>query len=200
MKLKDWFLEFSGLRQRRIIEGMRLLNDTLRNSPAHNHYWICGGVLLGWARDGALINHDTDVDFHYWHEDVDKLNAGFDLLIDAGFEPLCRWKNTAGEITEDILSYKGIKFEFFSARKVNGNTQCTLYVGKIRAGIPPMELLCETPGCELEEFEFCGRTWLKPANHEAYLDRQYGNWKVPDRNFDNPPVISQKLLPGRVPW
>lgn len=203
MRLKELPFKFSIFRQRRIIEGMRLLNDTLRDSPAHNLYWICGGALLGWARDGALIKHDTDIDFHYWHEDTDKLNAGFDLLIAVGFKPLCRWKNTNGEITEHVLAYKGIKFEFFSAKKVGGNTQCTVYASKIHAGIPPTELLCETPGCELEEFEFYGRKWLKPADHESYLDRQYGNWRVPDPNHyhaHTPAVISQKLLPGRIPW
>lgn len=117
MRLKELPFKFSIFRQRRIIEGMRLLNDTLRDSPAHNLYWICGGALLGWARDGALIKHDTDIDFHYWHEDTDKLNAGFDLLIAVGFKPLCRWKNTNGEITEHVLAYKGIKFEFFPRKR-----------------------------------------------------------------------------------
>ena len=200
MKLKNWPLEFPIIRQRIIIKGLRLLNDTLRNSPAHNHYWVCGGVLLGWARDGALIKHDTDVDFHYWHENTEKLNAGFDLLIAAGFKPSCRWRNIAGEITENVLTYKGIKFEFFSAHKVNGNTRCTVYTGNIRTGIPRMELICETPGCELDEFEFYGRTWLKPDNHEVYLKREYGNWKVPERHGESQSVISRKLLPGRVSW
>ena len=192
------------IRRTLILKGMDKLHDVLSNSPLHNRCWLCGGILLGYAREGRILKGDSDVDLHFWHEDQDKFETTAKLLINAGFKPRYRWRNQAGEITEYVFSWQGIKFEFFEAYCINNNTRWYSYGGGIRNGLPVLEMLNETPGCDLEEFDLFGKRWLKPADHETYLSALYGDWKTPNPNYvyykDSKAVISRKPLPGRVPW
>ena len=183
-----------------MIDGLVRINDTLAKTPVHNKYWLCGGAVLGWAREGALLKHDPDIDFHIWKDDVPALLQSIPALKSAGFEPVQKWVNPAGEITIYVFSYRKAKFEFFVSTEVNGNMQCNIYHGHE----PTYQTTCETPGCELDEFEFYGRTWLKPKNHEQYLTALYGDWKKPNKNFkhetESPSVIASVALPGLQPW
>jgi hypothetical protein len=33
--------------------------------------------------------------------------------------------------------------------------------------------------------DFLGRIWRKPADHEAFLSAEYGDWRTPDPRFDH---------------
>lgn len=193
-----------GFRRARLVEGMCKLHDVLADTPMHNKYWICGGALLGWAREGALLKHDPDVDFHFWREDLPIFLKSIPALQAAGFAPDSVWVNAKGRATEYRLKYKLCGFEFFEAVRAGKNTQCTFYGGNISKGAPVSEIIFETPGCELAEFEFYGRTWLKPADHEAYLRAQYGDWKTPDKKFeshrDSRAIVSSTPIAGKQPW
>lgn len=104
--MKIQFISLPLIRRKFMREGMHKLHDVLKNSPLHNRFWICGGALLGYAREGKILKHDTDIDFHFWREDRDKFEESAKLLISAGFKPEFRWRNRAGESTEHILSWK----------------------------------------------------------------------------------------------
>ena len=179
---------------------MQHLHDTIANTPLHNKYWVCGGALLGYVREGALLKHDPDIDFHVWRDDLPAFLDSVESLKQAGFKPWVIWRNIAGQITEYVYKYKGLHFEFFVADKVNGNTQSTLYD---TVYIALEEFVFETPGCELDKFEFYNRTWLKPANHEEYLTALYGDWKTPDKKYKHnksKTVVSRKEMPGKQIW
>ncbi len=205
MKIRELAI-FNRLRHKYLLEGLHLLHDTLAASRLHNRYWICGGAVLGWAREGALLAHDPDVDFHFWQDDHVRFMQAAELLAQVGFKRKYCWRNIAGEITEYTMTYKSLAFDFFAAHKNRGgqNTRWYLYVGSPSRNIPPMELLQETPGCELEPFEFYGKRWLKPKNHEAYLAALYGDWRSPNPNFDYlsdcPGIVRRTLLPGKHTW
>jgi len=51
------------------------------------------------------------------------------------------------------------------------------------AGEPGLELLNEVPMHGLEELELYGRRFLKPDDHETYLEALYGDWRVPDPDY-----------------
>lgn len=187
-----------------LIEAMSKLHDALAKTPMHNKYWVCGGALLGWAREGALLKHDPDIDFHFWQSDLVLFMQSVPALQAAGFEPSITWTSNNGQNTEYTFTYRGVSFEFFVATRVGNNTQSHFYglYGKQRR---LYQMVFETPGYELNEFEFYGRTWLKPVDHEAYLTAQYGDWKTPDKNFDHTTsdaLISKTLIlkPGKKRW
>ena len=165
MKLIDLF----SSRQKRLMEGAFKLHEVLQCSPLRGRHWICGGALLGWAREGSLLKHDPDIDFHFWEEDRESFLKGSEMLKQSGFKPEFCWRNTDNHITEYVLSYRHVRFEFFEATKVNGNTRWTAYGSNARRAIDGVQLLCETPGQELGEFEFLGKKWLKPQDHIKYL-------------------------------
>ena len=182
-----------------LIEGLCKMHDVLRDTPLHNKYWVCGGALLGWAREGGLLKHDNDIDFHLWESDLPAFEIASKALVRAGFKPKYYSYNCAGKIIKYVFLYKHFKVEFFVAYCVDGNTRCFLYNGKN----PTYEYILETPGCELNEFEFYNRIWLKPADHESYLTIQYGNWKIPDENFNyttSDAIVSKTAIPGKLPW
>src|SRR5689334_2771579 len=53
-------------RTRNFEDDLRLLNDVLAATEFGPRYWVWGGMLLGWAREGRLIAHDIgDADFAY---------------------------------------------------------------------------------------------------------------------------------------
>ena len=194
-------------RRKFLREGLRKLHDTLAATALHNRYWICGGAVLGYAREGRLLKHDTDVDFHFWREDTDCFLRAVSQLEQVGFKRYVAWVNLNGEITEYVLRYKCIKFEFFAAERVNGNTRWQAYgeTGTRRGAKEArrlMQLTCETPGCELAECEFLGRTWMKPADHEGYLTSLYGDWKTPDPAYhymtDSKAVVKREPMPGKI--
>ena len=203
MKLRDHPI-FNRLRAKALRDGLDLLHTTLADSPLGERYWICGGALLGWAREGGLLAHDPDVDFHFWREDEELFLQAVELLVQVGFKRVFCWRNIAGEVSEYVLTYQSIKFEFFAAHRHNDNTRWYLYVGNVKQKIAAMELLRESPGCELESFEFLGKRWLKPKDHEAYLRTVYGDWRKPKPHFDvlteSPCVIRRTLLPGKQAW
>ncbi len=49
--------------RRHFVADLQLLNDTLAAHGLAQSYWLWGGVLLGWAREGAPLAHDRDADF-----------------------------------------------------------------------------------------------------------------------------------------
>lgn len=192
------------IHRRYLLEGLHKLHNVLSSSPLHNRYWVCGGMLLGYAREGRLLRHDPDVDFHFWHEDLDRFLQSAELLKVAGFTYAYRWNSNAGETTEYVLLYKRVRFEFFVAHRVDSNTRWYVYAEDVKRGVSTIEILQEVPGCTLDQFEFLGKTWLKPANHTEYLTAVYGAWQTPDRHwkFHHHSVATVSVTPrsGKQVW
>ena len=45
-------------------KNLVLLNDVLQSTPLAGRLWVLGGVLIGWAREGRVLAHDShDADF-----------------------------------------------------------------------------------------------------------------------------------------
>jgi hypothetical protein len=154
---------------------LQRLNDVLAETPLAGHYWLFGGLLLGWAREGRLLLHDfRDADFAYEAADDDRFAAAVPAIIEAGFEPLFRYRNSDSEYTEHSFKRAGSQFEFFRMTRDGANWRYHMY-DEARL----VEMIGQLAAQPLEEIEFLGRTWLKPVDHEAELVALYGDWRTP---------------------
>jgi hypothetical protein len=179
-----------------LARDLQRLNDVLSRSSFADRFWIFGGLLLGWARDGTILLHDTrDVDFAFSIEDLDALYSAVPDLERAGFRRLYRYKNNAGQITELALMRRGARFEFFAMLPQDDDYVYFMY-GKDESN-RWSEIEVRQPRQELDAFDFLDRRWLKPKDHEFELESTYGNWRVPDPNWS---YLSQPNIVGSRPW
>lgn len=187
-------------RRRRTLfeQDMRLLNDALANSPLAGRYWVWGGLLLGWAREGRVLSHDVgDADFAFSAADEDLLAEAEPQLVAAGFHRWFSFRNRAGERTERVFVRHGFRFEFFRMGDVGTDTQEYFIYGPGASG--PVELTGHLPRQDLEPFQFLGRIWMKPRDHELVLRTCYGDWRTPNPGwsmFDDLSLVAgQSWLP-----
>lgn len=177
------------------MQDLQRLNDVLQATELADRFWVFGGMLLGWAREGGVLRHDNrDADFGIRSDDLPRLYASVPSLTRAGFRPQFRFSNHAGDVTELTFSRHGAKFEFFVMRP-DGNMLRYYMYGPGPDG--PVEVEVETHDQPLVPFESVGRTWLKPEDHERELSLTYGNWRVPDPGWS---YLDQPNIVHRRPW
>jgi phosphorylcholine metabolism protein LicD len=162
-----------------------LLNDVLRNSPVADRYWVIGGLLIGCFREGRILPHDSrDADFGFRREDRERFLASVPRLTDAGFEPVWRYRNNAGEAVEYSFRRGGAQFEFFEHQEIQGALRYWVFGTPGGGEGTGVEIVSQVPAYSLAPMEFLGRSWQKPADHEAYLDAVYGNWTEPNPAYN----------------
>jgi hypothetical protein len=173
---------------------MRRLNDALAGSALAGGYWVWGGLLLGWAREGKVLSHDVgDADFAYSAADEELFAEAEPLLVAAGFRRWFSFRNRAGQRTERVFVRHGFRFEFFRMDDAGEDTDEYFMYGPGASG--PVELVGHLPRQELEPFQFLGRTWLKPHDHELLLRTCYGEWRTPNPTwsmFDDLSLVARR--------
>ena len=98
----------------RFAADLRDLCDALEHSPLDGHYWVWSGLLLGWAREGAILQHDTlDADFAVADEDFQRLVDAIPAILAAGFVRDRSFINNDGIVTELTFLRHGARFDFF---------------------------------------------------------------------------------------
>jgi hypothetical protein len=180
-----------------IEHDLRLLNDALARTELAGRYWVWGGLLLGWAREGRVLPHDRgDADFAFSADDHERFLRAVPALIAAGFSYRGYYRNNAGEITEHVLERPGAHFDFFRMADAGERYQYYMY-GPDYDDRGPWEFIGRVKRQELEPFEFLGRTWLKPADHEAELEAIYGDWRTPNPRWC---YLQEGTLIARTRW
>lgn len=163
------------LRRRALADGLRRLADALANSPLSGRYWLVGGLLLGWARDGRPLDSDLeDADFAYLDEDHEQFLAAVPALARAGFVPRHRYTGHDGRALEHQFRRGGVQYDFFRLTPVGDRFRYSTFV----LDPSPMELIAEVPAQPRAPFRFVGRTWLKVADHDLALRSIYGDWRT----------------------
>jgi hypothetical protein len=174
---------------------LRKLNDVLAQTPLAGRYWVWGGVLLGWARDGDILD-DADADFGIRSTDTEAFEAAVPALEQAGFRRIFRFQNNAGEITEHSFLRHGAKFDFFFLFPCEGSGERRYFT---YAETP--EGWVEQEGRELDQplepFRFLRRDWLKAKDHKAALTASYGDWRTPDPDWSYADDLG---IVARRPW
>jgi hypothetical protein len=187
-------------------QNLRLLHDVLQDGPLADRYWVIGGLLLGWAREGRMLWHEPqDGDFAYFREDRQKLLASVPRLIDAGFNVDRRLSNNQGDPAAYILEKDWASFEFFENERRDGVVRSWSFGSRVRHNeTVPIEIVCQVPAFDLAPMEFLGRTWRKPDDHAAYLNAVYGDWKTPNFDFDyvrdDPSIVDVHPWTGSSDW
>jgi hypothetical protein len=181
--------------QRLFARDLRRFHDVLATTDLAGRYWVWGGLLLGWAREGNLLRADTrDADFAIRSEDLARLDAAVSALTRAGFRRLFRFTNNAGQLTEVTFLRHGSQFEFFLLFPENGMLRYFMYGSDHRG---PVEIEAEEPDQPLQPFELAGRSWLKPIDHEAHLACTYGDWRTPVHRWS---YLEQPNIVERRTW
>jgi hypothetical protein len=177
-------------------QDLRQLNDVLATSPLAGRYWLWGGLLLGWAREGRILAHDLmDADLAYLREDEDRLLESLELLGKAGFHKWFSFQNNGGEMTEHSVVRHGARFDFFRMTPQGNDWEYDMF-GCDHAG-RPLELTGRITQQPLERFSFLGRSWLKTLDHEGELEVLYGDWRTPNAAWS---YLDQGGVVDRQPW
>lgn len=193
-----WRLRSRGLRG--VLErNLALLNDTLARSPLHGRYWVWGGTLLGWAREGQILAHDTDADLAISRKDIDRFRDSAGLLEAAGFKLSRAFVNGAGAVTEYVFVKNSLKFEFFVVDETEAGVAYWVYY-------PPekLEMRGVVPPVRLAPMRLLDREWLKPEDHDAHLTAVYGDWRTPHPDYwyvrDEKSIVSRGHWTGCLLW
>jgi hypothetical protein len=187
-------------------QNLRLLHDVLENSPLANRYWVAGGLLLGWAREGRMLWHEPqDGDFGYFREDREKFLASVPRLIDAGFKADRRFTNNDGAPAAYVFEKDWASFEFFETERSGSVVRSWGFGSRVWGNeTVPIELVCQVPAFHLAPMEFLGRTWRKPDDHVAYLSAVYGDWRTPNFDYDfskdDPSIVAIHPWAGSSDW
>jgi hypothetical protein len=172
--------------RRRLERNLVLLYDAMQDGPLAGRYWVIGGLLIGWAREGRILSHDLqDGDFGFFREDREKFIASIPRIIDAGFKPLYRYCNNNGEPAAYVFEKDWATFDFLEHARVGSAVRFWNFGARLEGNeTVRIETVSQVPAFDLAPLEFLGRTWRKPADHDAYLRAIYGNWTEFDPDFD----------------
>lgn len=173
--------------------NLQRLHDTLAGTELSGRYWVWSGLLLGWAREGAILAHDCqDADFAVNDTDFHLLAKSVPALQRAGFRCDRCFVNNRGVVTELTFTRGGAKFDFFRMFPELGNLRYFMYSIRWRG-------ILEVEACLPEQakvpFSFIGRTWLKQEDHERELQAVYGSWRVPDPGWsylNQPDIVARR--------
>lgn len=171
----------------RFERNLVLLHDTLESTAMAGRYWVIGGMLIGWAREGRILRHDArDADFGVLQDDAAAFLDAVPALTAAGFEPLARYVDNRGVPVEYAFRKDGARFDFFLHEHAGENIRCTFFNNSpLVDDSRPIQLTSELPRYDLGPMEFLGRVWRKPEDHESFLAAEYGDWRTPNPAFDH---------------
>lgn len=146
--------------------------------------WISFGTLLGAARSGSVIGHDSDIDLCYLTEKVAPAEMAIELW------QIARTLTKAGwEVRHKTSSFITIMFQAPDGG-VDGIDLYTCFyldgllyeTATVRADVPRNAIL------PLGTLQFEGHPMPAPADPAALLSVSYGpNWRVPDPSFRHLP-------------
>jgi cytidyltransferase-like protein len=199
-RLQRWLPHVDRVVQRRaLVGGLQHLADALHGTPLDGHYWVVGGLLLGWAREGRPLASDLeDADFAYLDEDHDRFLASVPAIVSAGLRPRHRFSSADGRYVEHRFLRHGVQFEFFRITPSGDRWRYSMFV----LGHEPTELIAEVPAQSHVSFHFVGRNWRKVVDHELALRRIYGDWRTdrPEWSFTSDRAIIERIPMAILPY
>lgn len=167
--------------------------------------WLVGGLVLGYARNGQPIAHDTDVDMGIMAQDIRKFWEAVPVFERNNFAKLFRWVNNDGLITEYSFRFHRVKWEFFIHFDA-GRSDVEWYAYHQKEAV---ELKRRMAKPKLGWITFLGMKWKAPKDVEGYLAAQYGeDWREPNPAWnyrtDCPANVSRKPYkrtnPADIKW
>lgn len=146
--------------------------------------WIGFGTLLGAARSGGAIGHDSDIDLCYVSEQPTPMEMTLELWR------ILRVLRAAGkDVQQKSGSFVTIEHETSDGVRVGIDLYTTFFLdGWFYETATVRTRLERSAVLPLGEIEFEGRTMPAPADVPRLLEVSYGpGWRVPDPSFQHTP-------------
>ena len=158
-------------------------------------FWLDGGTLLGFVRDGIFcVGDEPDVDVSTWCDFKEKKQDIIDKLFIRDYSLHGNWHDGSNKAHELSMRHKNGRHKidiFFKERKGDWSWHC-LY-----AGVSPAkwkrnpikyfnnlsEMVITTPKGDL--------TYMIPTDYDGYLICLYNDWKTP---------VNKRKPNGLVNW
>lgn len=167
------------------------------NIPAFATY----GTLLGFVRENGFLKHDDDIDLGVlpgaWSPKrllkvLLEEEAGFTYLMGFSYD---------GKVTEFKLQYGKVPIDFFfyeddGEKFFAGSYHFSPDVKYPTSNANSAQRVCEPRIERLETRKVYGIDFPVPANAEYVLEKLYGNWRVPDTNWNDNKHPGIEVLPG----
>jgi hypothetical protein len=167
------------LRRRGAVDHvLTTVHQTLDTDDLEGRWHLYGGALLGWARQGRMLDHDlNDVDIAIDEAALPELVRAIDHLCLQGFNVERVYVSNDGTVREIAVARDDVRVDLFVFRNVHGfwdnrgfgdrhGRQC--------------ELVSMIPRQPLERITLSGLPWPKVVHHEVELEAIYGDWRQPD--------------------
>lgn len=166
----------------KILEAEKVLWDTLALMCRHGiHMHPISGSLLGIVREGKLMEHDKDIDTGLPFTELDRAlkimsNHGWvEVYRSFGYMNPRAMVHTRSGISMDI---SGFVIDSVTSKSI---------AGAWMPGIPKdWNMINEFTPYGLKKIDTPdkkGQAWF-PENPELWLEEVYGEWRIPDKNFD----------------
>lgn len=155
--------------------------------------WIDWGTLLGFFREGKLIEHDYDLDIATWRLNIEEHKRFLDIMSKNGFN-LVRRFSINDEILTDAFEYKGVLIDVeYYLRE--GNNAVTFSFDLSNESITTLKNGEQfIDGMNLYQYRFSenglviscfsnGTKCYVPSDTEQRVLAEYGpSWKTPIKN------------------
>lgn len=161
---------------------------------ANIHYYVDAGTLLGIYRDGALIPWDDDLDVAISSKEwLQTQQAITDILPELQKLTHCPWVLKVHYAGQDFGAVKkgDVRSLKLQPDVANSNLPLMDFFVKYVAG-DVMDYTLSSRGIrmpsehilQLANMEFAGEIINIPGNVELYLERHYGDWRTPKKDWD----------------
>ena len=157
------------------------LQDLARTLNNNGHkIFLIAGTLLGYHREGKLLDHDKDIDVGVmgWAEQFEI----FDTLWRSNLFVLSA-RYLTGTKTHCIAVVHretGITIDIFFYRYIDGK-----FVNGLNFNFGNCQTFAFTP-FQLKQINFLGVDMYVPDNIELNLQEDFGNWRIPDTSYISP--------------
>ncbi len=148
-------------------------------------YWVDEGTLLGLIRDGDFIPWDYDADLGVSGEHVDQVLSLWPQFLPENLIRKRVMKN--GWINSEIRS---VKIQPIKEKLLNIDLHLDIFF-KYKTdnmyrwfNVDAFKQVDAKHFDNLNTIEWKGNRVKIPSHAEEYLTQNYGNWEIPDENFD----------------
>lgn len=132
-------------------------------------FFLVSGTLLGCIREGRILSHDKDVDIGVWDD------ASRDILISAfRTSGLFYLQASRSEHVIRIKHVNGTAIDVFIHYREHDN----YWHGgvKLKWSNTPFSII---------PHRFLGCVFNIPEDYDLYLKENYGNWRIPTKEYDS---------------
>jgi hypothetical protein len=190
-RLQRTFEDFADESRAELVAATRRVLTDLTDACGLDAY-LCYGGLLGAARSGRMIGHDSDLDLaflsRYTHpfDIIQESRAAERRMASLGWQ-VVRMSAANFKIWVPLPSGKRAGVDVFGSFHVNDHFHIT---GSLRGTLDRAAIV------PFGEIELEGVSFAAPADVPRFLEFTYGpGWKVPDPafHFDHPPANVRRM-------